>query len=51
MTKYELDIVYKEGIQWYRDGLYYTDNPYYGVSKVLADRFDEGFWDAWYGDN
>ena len=51
MTKYELDLVYKEGIQWYRDGLYCTDNPYYGVSQDLADSFDNGWWDAWYGDN
>ena len=47
MTQYELDIVYKEGADWYRDGLCCTDNPYYDVSKDLADRFDDGYWDAW----
>jgi hypothetical protein len=50
MTYYEFALVYNEGVQWYRDGMLCSDNPYYGVSKILADRFDDGYWDAEYGD-
>lgn len=50
MTQYEYDIVYNEGADWFKYGLYCTDNPYYGVSRELADRFDDGYWDAWYGE-
>ncbi len=50
MSYYEFVLVYNEGVQWYRDGMLCSDNPYYGVSKILADRFDDGYWDAEYGD-
>ena len=48
MTDFERQIAYNEGCQAYDDSVSVVDNPYEGVSKVLADFWSEGWWDMWY---
>jgi len=48
MTKYELDIAYNEGVDAYHDNVTNVlNNPYDGVSVVLAESWYDGYWDAW----
>lgn len=51
MTEYELNIAYSEGIDAYHDDVTSViNNPYEGVSEVLAKSWYDGYWDAWDGD-
>jgi hypothetical protein len=51
MTKYELDIAYNEGFDAFHDDVTNVlNNPYDGVSEVLAESWSDGYWDAWDGE-
>lgn len=50
MTEYELGIAFKEGMEAYYDNVSLVDNPYDGVSVVLAREWAEGFWYKWYSE-
>lgn len=51
ITQYEMDIAHKEGWQAFIDTrTSLIDNPYDGVSSVLAKSWEEGWWDAFYSD-
>lgn len=51
MTEYELTIVFREGRQAFIDEFVVTkDNPYIGVSEILAEMWDEGYWYEWYAE-
>lgn len=48
--EYILIIAYSEGADAYRDEVNVAHNPYVGVSKMLADEWDEAWWDMWYSE-
>ena len=47
MTEYEKNIAYNEGKTEY-GFISPMDNPYEGVSSILAYMWNEGWWDAFY---
>jgi hypothetical protein len=50
MIDYLKQIVYNEGFNAYNDGIFILDCPYDGVSKELADIWETGWWDRYWGD-
>ena len=43
-------IAYKEGSQAYRDNVSMADNPYDGVNVILANHWDQAWWDMFYSE-
>lgn len=48
MTEYELKLVRKEGLEAFHDSVSILDCPYNGVSEVLLEEWEEGWWDGFY---
>jgi hypothetical protein len=48
MTDEMKQIAYNEGVKAYVDDVLCIDCPYYGVSEVLAEMWEEGWWDMFY---
>lgn len=46
--EYMINLVYNEGSKAYINDVDKDDNPYVGVSEVLAEAWEEGRWDMWY---
>lgn len=45
-----LALVYREGVQAYKDKVYCFECPYEGVSEQYKEAWEKGWWDAWYED-
>ncbi len=51
MNDYVKQIAYNEGFKAFHDDVRsIACNPYDGVSVILANHWEQGFWDAWYED-
>jgi hypothetical protein len=51
MNDYLRQIAYNEGCKAYiEDYMSILDNPYEGVSDILASMWHEGYWDMWYSE-
>jgi hypothetical protein len=50
MTDEMKQIAYNEGVKAYVDDVLCIDCPYYGVSEVLADMWEEGWWETGFWD-
>lgn len=51
MTSELGQIAYNEGFLSFEENiLSIIDNPYVGVNVLLANHWDQGYWDAWYYD-
>jgi hypothetical protein len=44
-------ISYNEGAEAFYDKVNLMDNPYHGVNVILANHWDQGWWDMFYDEN